>query len=299
MNGKAQVIKVRRKTRITFGDRVFGVVNGSLLVLLLLLILLPLVHMLAVSVSDSNMVLRGEISFIPHGINFKCYEALLGGSEIPHAYYNTIRYTVFGVLINVAMTALCAYPLSRPNFFGRKFWNFFVVFTMLFNVGIVANFMVVFQLGIKNTIWAILLPSAINVYYMVIMRTFFQNIPEEIYQSAYVDGANDLRIFAQIILPISSPVIATMFLFYAVAHWNAYMPALLYLDHKDLYPVQLILRNIVISGTVSDNATTDTAFMTQGIKYAAIFVTIAPILCVYPFVQKYFTKGIMVGSLKG
>lgn len=287
------------KVRLSLGDRVFGLVNGFFLVVLLLLILLPLVHMLAVSVSDANLVLRGEITFIPSGINFKCYEALLGGSEIPRAYYNTIRYTFFGVLIDVAMTALCAYPLSRPNFYGRKFFNFFVVFTMLFNVGIVANFMIVFQLGIKNTVWAILLPTAINVYYMVIMRTFFQNIPEELYQSAYVDGASDLRIFAQIILPISSPVIATMFLFYAVSHWNAYMPALLYLDHKELYPVQLILRNIVISGTVSDNATTDTAFMTQGIKYAAIFVTIAPILCVYPFVQKYFTKGIMVGSLKG
>lgn len=287
------------KVRLSLGDRIFGLVNGFFLVVLLLLILLPLVHMLAVSVSDANLVLRGEITFIPSGINFKCYEALLGGSEIPRAYYNTIRYTFFGVLIDVAMTALCAYPLSRPNFYGRKFFNFFVVFTMLFNVGIVANFMIVFQLGLKNTIWAILLPTAINVYYMVIMRTFFQNIPEEIYQSAYVDGASDLRIFGQIILPISSPVIATMFLFYAVSHWNAYMPALLYLDHKDLYPVQLILRNIVISGTVSDNATTDTAFMTQGIKYAAIFVTIAPILCVYPFVQKYFTKGIMVGSLKG
>lgn len=287
------------KVRLSLGDRIFGLVNGFFLVVLLLLILLPLVHMLAVSVSDANLVLRGEITFIPSGINFKCYEALLGGSEIPRAYYNTIRYTFFGVLIDVAMTALCAYPLSRPNFYGRKFFNFFVVFTMLFNVGIVANFMIVFQLGLKNTIWAILLPTAINVYYMVIMRTFFQNIPEELYQSAYVDGASDLRIFGQIILPISSPVIATMFLFYAVSHWNAYMPALLYLDHKDLYPVQLILRNIVISGTVSDNATTDTAFMTQGIKYAAIFVTIAPILCVYPFVQKYFTKGIMVGSLKG
>lgn len=287
------------KVRLSLGDRIFGLVNGFFLVVLLLLILLPLVHMLAVSVSDANLVLRGEITFIPSGINFKCYEALLGGSEIPRAYYNTIRYTFFGVLIDVAMTALCAYPLSRPNFYGRKFFNFFVVFTMLFNVGIVANFMIVFQLGLKNTIWAILLPTAINVYYMVIMRTFFQNIPEELYQSAYVDGASDLRIFGQIILPISSPVIATMFLFYAVSHWNAYMPALLYLDHKELYPVQLILRNIVISGTVSDNATTDTAFMTQGIKYAAIFVTIAPILCVYPFVQKYFTKGIMVGSLKG
>ena len=144
-----------------------------------------------------------------------------------------------------------------------------------------------------------MLPGAINVYYMVIMRTFFQGIPEELHQSAYVDGANDLRVFLQIILPISSPVIATMFLFYAVGHWNSFMPALLYLDHKNMYPVQLILRNIVISGTVSDSATSDVAFMTQGVKYAAIFVTIVPILFVYPFVQKYFTKGIMVGSLKG
>lgn len=291
--------KKKRSVRLSAGDRIFGGVNAFLLFVFLLLILLPLVHMLVVSVSDPAKVLLGQISFIPHGFNLKCYQALLHGSEIPHAYLNTILYTVVGVLIDVGMTALCAYPLSRPGFYGRKIFNFLVVFTMLFNVGIVANFMVVYQLHLKNTIWAIVLPSAINVYYMVIMRTFFQNIPEEIYQSAYVDGANDLRIFLQIVLPISSPVIATMFLFYAVSHWNSYMPALLYLDRKELFPVQLILRNIVISGTVSDNAATDTAFMTQGIKYAAIFITIAPILCVYPFVQKYFTKGIMVGSLKG
>ena len=128
----------------------------------------------------------------------------------------------------------------------------------------------VYDLGLKNSIWAIVLPGAINVYYMVIMRTFFQGIPEELHQSAYVDGANDLRVFLQIILPISSPVIATMFLFYAVGHWNSFMPALLYLDHKNMYPVQLILRNIVISGTVSDSATSDVAFMTQGVKYAGI-----------------------------
>ena len=294
-----QIASKSKRPRLSFEDRCFGLVNGLLLLIYLLLIVLPLIHMLVVSISDPNMVLRGQITFIPHGVNFKCYSALLSGSEIPHAYYNTIRYTLIGVLINVGMTALCAYPLSRPNFYGRKIFNFIVVFTMLFNVGLVANFMVVYQLGIKNTIWAIVLPGAINVYYMVIMRTFFAGIPEEIYQSAYVDGASDLRIFFQIVLPISSPVIATMFLFYAVSHWNAYMPALLYLDKKDMYPVQLILRNIVITGTVSDNATSDVAFMTQGIKYAAIFVTIAPILCVYPFVQKYFTKGIMVGSLKG
>ncbi len=287
------------RVRESIGDRVFGTVNYALLTLFFILILFPLVHMLVVSVSDANLVLRGEITFIPRGINFRCYSALLNGSDIPNAYVNTLKYTITGVLIDVVMTALCAYPLSRPSFFGRKFFNFIVVFTMLFNVGLVANFMVVYDLGLKNSIWAIVLPGAINVYYMVIMRTFFQGIPEELHQSAYVDGANDLRVFLQIILPISSPVIATMFLFYAVGHWNSFMPALLYLDHKNMYPVQLILRNIVISGTVSDSATSDVAFMTQGVKYAAIFVTIVPILFVYPFVQKYFTKGIMVGSLKG
>lgn len=299
MNNASAVKSKKKKLRMSMGDRVFGGVNNLLLFVFVLLILLPMIHMLVVSISDPGLVLLGKISFIPKGINFQCYKALLSGRDIPMGYRNTLIHTVVGTLIDVTMTALCAYPLSRPNFYGRKYFNFMVVFTMLFNVGLVANFMVVFNLGLKNTLWAIVLPACINVYYMVIMRTFFADIPEELYQSAYVDGASDLRIFVQIILPISGPVIATMFLFYAVAHWNAFMSSLLYLDYKEMYPVQMILRNIVITGTTSDSATNDVAFMSQGIKYAAIFITIAPILCVYPFVQKYFTKGIMVGSLKG
>lgn len=286
------------KVRQARGDRLFGIINTVLLTLFCLFVLFPLVHMLAVSFSGGLYVLRGEVTFLPKGLTLDTYKALLSDNSIPLAYWNTIRYTVLGTCLAVFMTSLCAYPLSRSKFFGRKFFNFLVVFTMLFNVGMVANFMVVYSLGLKNTIYAILLPTAINVYNMVIMRTFFQNIPEELYESAYLDGANDMRTYLQIILPISKPVIASMVLFYAVGKWNEFMPALLYMDNKADFPMQLILRNIVLS-TQASSASADTALVSQGIKYAAIFITIGPILAVYPFLQKFFTKGIMIGSLKG
>ena len=290
--------KRRGRVRMSFGDRLFGIINTALLVLISAFVLFPLVHMLAVSVSEGNYVMRGEITFLPRGLNIGAYRALLSANSIPHAYLNTIIYTTCGTLLAVTMTSLCAYPLSRPKFFCRRFFNFLVVFTMLFNVGLIPNFLVVYRLGLKNKIWAILLPTAINVYNMVIMRTFFQGIPEELYESASLDGANDLVTFIRIILPISKPVVATMFLFYAVGKWNEFMPALLYLDNKADFPMQMILRNIVLSSQAT-SASADTALMSQGIKYAAIFITIAPILMVYPFVQKFFTKGIMIGSLKG
>ena len=287
-----------RKVRQSAGDRAFGIFNTLLLIVFCLFILFPLIHMLAVSFSSGMYVLRGEVLFLPKGLTLDTYRSLLSDNSIPHAYWNTIRYTVLGTLLAVFMTSLCAYPLSRPKFFGRNFFNFLVVFTMLFNVGMVANFMVVYSLGLKNTIYAILFPTAINVYNMVIMRTFFQNIPEELYESANLDGANDLRTYLQIILPISKPVIASMVLFYAVGKWNEFMPALLYMDNKVDFPMQLILRNIVLSSQAS-SASADTQLVSQGIKYAAIFITIAPILAVYPFLQRFFTKGIMIGSLKG
>ncbi len=285
-------------------DRIFGAVNALLLFVVCLAVLYPIYYMLIVSVSDGMAVMRGEVYLLPVKLNFKAYQTLLSDPNVPNAYLNTLKYTFFGTLINVTMTALCAYPLSRPNFYGRRVFSFLVIFTMLFDVGMIANFMVVFSLGLKNTMWAMVLPPAINVWYMVIMRTFFQQIPDELHQSAYVDGANDLRIFYSLILPLSAPVLSTMLLFYAVWHWNAFMPALLYMDNRVDYPMQLILRNIVISGDMASmegnmNTAHDVAVMEKNIKYAAIFITIAPVLLLYPFVQKYFTKGIMVGSLKG
>ena len=198
------------------------------------------------------------------------------------------------------MTALCAYPLSRRKLYGRGFFTMLIVFTMFFDAGIISNFMVVLSLGIKNTIWAILLPPAINVWYMIIMRTFFQGIPEELHESAYIDGANDLVIFARIILPLSKAVLATMVVFYAVWHWNSFFPELVYLDDRMLYPMQLILRNMLLeSDAGSATVSSDVAVMGRNIKYAAVFITVLPILVVYPFAQKYFVKGVMVGSVKG
>lgn len=290
--------------RLSTGDKAFGMLNGLLLLGVCFIILYPIYYMFIVSISDGMAVMRGEVNWLPVKANLKAYQTLLSDPNVPNSYLNTLKYTFFGTIVNVVMTALCAYPLSRPGFFGRKLFTFLVVFTMLFDVGMIANFMVVFSLKLKNTIWAIILPPAVNVWYMIIMRTFFQDIPDELHQSAYVDGANDLRIFAEIILPLSKPVLSTMLLFYAVWHWNSFMPALLYMDNRVDYPMQMILRNIVISGDMASmegnmNTAHDVAVMEKNIRYAAIFITIVPILMLYPFVQKYFTKGIMVGSLKG
>lgn len=257
--------------------------------------------MFIVSISDGFSVLRGEVTLYPIGINLDAYKTILSDEYIPRSYLNTIIYTVLGTLISVVMTALCAYPLSRRNCYGRGAMAMFVVFTMFFDAGMVSNLMVVNSLKIGNTLWAIVLPGAINVWYMVIMRTFFDSIPVEIFESAYIDGANELTIFVRMVLPLSKSIIATMILFYAVGQWNSFFPALIYLNDRELFPMQLVLRNIVLGSDSagSQSISTDTAVMGQNIKYAVIFITVLPILIVYPFAQKYFVKGIMVGSVKG
>ena len=287
--------------RETFADKSFSVVRTIILILCCLLVLYPIYYMFIVSISDGYAVLRGEVTILPNGFSLEAYSALLADDDVPRAYLNTVIYTVVGTLVAVIMTALCAYPLSRKSCYGRGVMAMFVIFTMFFDAGMVSNLMVVVNLHLKNTIWAIVLPGAINVWYMVIMRTFFETIPTELYESAYIDGANELTIFVRIVAPLSKSIFATMILFYAVGHWNSFMPALIYLDDSNLFPMQLILRNIVLGATVSGNTTVsaDTATLGQNIKYAAIFVTVLPILVVYPFAQKYFVKGIMVGSVKG
>ena len=287
-------------TRETRGDRAFTAGVYVVLAVLCLIVIYPLYYMLIVSVSDGYAVIRGEVSLLPKGVNFGAYSYVLGDRYIPRSYLNTVIYTVFGTLINVVMTALCAYPLSRKKLFGRGFFTMMIVFTMFFDAGIISNFMVVLSLGIKNTIWAILLPPAINVWYMIIMRTFFSDIPEELHESATIDGANDLTVFLRIILPLSKAVLATMVVFYAVWHWNSFFPALVYLDDRMLYPMQLILRNMLLeSDAGSATVSSDLAVMGRNIKYAAVFITVLPILVVYPFAQNYFDKGVMVGSVKG
>ncbi|MEF2246036.1 MULTISPECIES: carbohydrate ABC transporter permease [unclassified Paenibacillus] len=287
-------------------EKVNSCIIAALLILLCLVILYPLYYMLIVSFSDGNAVMRGEVGLFPIGFNLKAYSFILQDPYIITAYANTIKYTLIGTTICVGMSALCAYPLSRTRFYGRTIFTMIILFTMFFEGGIIPNYILIHELGLINTIWAIVLPPAISVWYMIIMRTFFQQIPNEIHESGYVDGANDIQIFWKIILPLSLPVLATMTLFYAVWHWNSFFPALLYLNEKVKYPMQIVMRNIVIQGDMAGMEAASTESSAGGLnltglnlKYAIIYVTITPILAAYPFIQKYFVKGMMVGSLKG
>ena len=288
------------------GSVLFDLFNYSLLIILCLAILYPLYYMLIISVSDGHAVIRGDVKWFPIGASLAAYKVILQDPSIVTSYKNTLIYTITGTFINVSATALCAYPLSRNKFYGRTVFTGFIIFTMFFEGGIIPNYIVVDGLGLLNTLWAIVLPPAINVWYMIIMRTFFQQIPGELHESGYMDGANDLQIFWKIVLPLSVPVLATMILFYSVWHWNSFFPALLYLNENAKYPVQIIMRNMVIQGDISQTQSAVAESSAAGanitglnIKYAVIFITILPILVVYPFIQKYFVKGMMVGSLKG
>lgn len=291
--------------RKTIGDVIFSIFNYLLLTICCLVVIYPIYYMFISSISDGYAVLRGEVNLLPVGINFSAYKAVFASPDIPRSYLNTVVYTVVGTLINVTMTAMCAYPLSRKRFYGRNVFSFMIIFTMFFDAGMISNFMVVNSLHLNNSIWAIVLPGAINAWNMIIMRSFFQQIPEELYESAHLDGASDFTIFIRIVLPLSIPIIMTMILFYAVGHWNSWFNALIYLDDKVKYPVQLIMRNIVLSGETSAlssggaSVAGDLGIIATNIKYAVVFVTMLPILLVYPFIQKYFVKGILVGAIKG
>lgn len=292
---------MRRK--IKKSELLFDAINYALMLAVTFVIIYPLYYMLIVSLSDGISVMRGDVKYFPVNFNIETYTHILDDPSILQAYFNTILYTSTGTFIALVMTALCAYPLSRPNFYGKSLYIRVVVFTMFFQGGIIPSYIVVNGLGLINTIWAIVLPPAIVVWYMIIMRTFFQQIPNELHESAFIDGANEITVFAKIVLPISTPVIATMTLFYAVWHWNSFFPALLYLNQKVKYPMQLIMRNIVVSGAMADqmeDVSASAIMITElNVKYAVIFVTITPILFAYPFIQRYFMKGMLVGSLKG
>ncbi|MFD0959055.1 carbohydrate ABC transporter permease [Paenibacillus chungangensis] len=283
--------------------RIFDICNVLLMLFLILITLYPLYYMGIVSISAGDAVSRGEVYFLPKDITLQAYDVILADPSILRSYANTLMYTAGGVAINLIMTALCAYPLSRGYMYGRSLISLFVVLTMFFDSGLIPRYMVVHSLGLVNSVWAILIPTAINVFNMILMRTFFQNIPDSLHESATVDGAGEFRTLIRIVLPLSLPVMATMFLFYAVAHWNSFFPALIYLNEKALYPLQIILRNIVIQGDMAAQTTTtgaeELAVMSLNIKYATVYVAILPIICLYPFVQKYFVQGAMLGSVKG
>lgn len=296
----------------TRGDKIFLGFVYFFLLLALVIVLYPLIYIVSASISNPHMVNSGEMWFLPKGITLEGYKTLLGNNSIWRGYANTIYYTVLGTSINLLVTLPCAYALSRDDFYGRKAFTNFMIVTMFLSGGLIPSYLLIRSLGMLNTVWALVIPGAVSVYNVVVTRTFFQStIPKEMEEAAIVDGCSDFRLFLQIVLPLSTPIIAVMALFYGVGHWNSFFSALIYLSDKSMYPLQMVLREILIlqdmsSNTVGSNVTAEVANMLYSkqqlavvIKYGVMIVSSLPVIIIYPFLQKYFVKGMMVGSIKG
>ena len=284
--------------------KVFVVCNSIFLFLMMIITLYPLWLQFITSISHGLEVMKGGVTLLPRSPTLETYKTIVRG-ELFMYMKNTIVYTVVGTVINLVMSCLCAYPLARKTFSGRKFFTMLVTFTMFFSGGMIPLYLTVKQFGMMDTIWALVLPGAISTYNMIVIRTAFQSIPDSLIESAQLDGANDLIILWKIVVPLSKATLATMLLFYAVTHWNSYFDAMLYINKKEMYPLQIMLRNMLIGGLFNEEtaiagANADSFAVTDAtLRSAAIIVTTLPILVVYPFVQRYFVKGVMIGGVKG
>ena len=290
----------------SWADRTFSVVNTLLLIFALLIVALPILYVIAQSLSSPQEVIAGRVLFWPRRITLIAYKEIFRSKMLLSGYKNSILYTFTGTVVNVVMTVMCAYPLSRKDFVGRKQIMWLFVFTMIFSAPLIPSFINVRNLGMLNSIWAIIIPGAISAYNMVIARTFFMsNIPDEMIEAADLDGASDMQILIRLVLPLSKAVIAVLVLFYAVGHWNSYFDAFIYLSSEDKLPLQVILRNILANAKMIEemaDATVEQSermSLVEVLKYAVIVFGSLPVLILYPFVQKYFVKGIMIGSVKG
>lgn len=290
-------------------DRVFVVVNKIFLAVILLLVLYPLVYIVSASISDPVAVNSGRMWLLPVDVTFEGFSRVFQNPEIWLGYRNTAFYTVFGTLINLAVTLPAAYALSRRDLVGRNVFMGLYLFTMFFNGGLIPTYLLVRDLGMVNTVWAMLLPNAASVWLIIVARTFFQStIPGELREAAAMDGCSNFRFFWSIVLPLSRSIIAVLALFYAVGHWNQYFNALIYLSDRELFPLQLFLREILVQQQMdasmmmsggSMEALAQQARIADIVKYAVMIVSALPLLIAYPLVQRFFVKGVMIGSVKG
>ncbi|HBU82384.1 MULTISPECIES: carbohydrate ABC transporter permease [Paenibacillus] len=285
-------------------DRIFTILNYTFLILLVIVTLYPLLYVLFASLSDSAQLLANKgLLWKPVGFSLEAYKSVLANPGIATGFRNTLFILVFGVIVNLFMTALGAYVLSRKNVMWNKVFMFFIVFTMFFGGGLIPLYLVVKGVGLLDTLWSTILPFAISTFNLIIMRTSFMGIPDSLEESAKIDGANHFTILFRIIIPLSMPVIAVMILYYAVDKWNGWFYASVFIKSRELFPLQLVLREILIANStesMSAGASAGDRFQIgETIKYATIMVATIPILCIYPFLQRFFVKGVMVGSLKG
>ena len=290
------------RERFTLGD----VIIYTLLALLSFTIVFAFMHLLSISLSSNAVATKGGLIFVPREVTFDNYSRVFKNRYIWIGYKNTLFRTVVGTSVQLVFTALGAYVLSKKYFPHRSFWTLLIVFTMFFSGGLIPTFLLVKNLGLTNTYASMILPGLVSAYNLTIMRNFFQSLPEELEESCMIDGAGRMRIFWQFILPLSTPILATVALWLAVGHWNAWFDVLIYISDTDKRTLQVVLRNIIITGTkeldlgtASSSVNDEPQVSSEGLKAASIYVATIPILCVYPFLQKYFVKGIMVGSLKG
>ncbi|WP_409343062.1 carbohydrate ABC transporter permease [Paenibacillus sp. MBLB4367] len=277
----------------------FSVLNSMIMLAVIAATLYPFVYMAAVSLSDNIHVMKNDVMLWPKGLNVETYKAVFRNGDIWTAYRNTIVYTALGTCLSLLVTSMGAYALSRKDMSLHKTFTFLVVFTMFFGGGMIPTFLVVKSLHLMDTIWAMLLPGAVSSWNLIMMRTFFSGIPKELEESGRMDGLTDIGIFFRIAVPLSQAAFATIGLFYAVGIWNNFMLPLMYLRNPDLFPLQVILRNIVLAGSASDLSNADNLVMEDSLKFATIMVSTLPILLVYPFLQKYFVKGALIGAVKG
>ena len=284
--------------RVSASRRVFEVANVIILLAISFVMLYPVVYVIAASFSEETAILRGDVVFVPVGAHVKAYQKVFQYPLLWRSYGNTLLYTVLGTAINLVLTILGAWSLSQKKMVGRRFFTLMCTFTMFFNGGMIPTFLVIRELRLLNTIWAIILPGAVSTYNMILMRTFFMQIPQSLVEAAELDGCKDFGILVRIVLPLSLASLMTIGMFYAVAHWNSYFTAVLYLSKPELYPLQIILRQVVLMNEIVENASSTENVMAEGIKYATIVVAMLPMLCIYPFVQRYFVKGVLVGSVK-
>ncbi|MEU8819768.1 carbohydrate ABC transporter permease [Actinoplanes sp. NPDC048796] len=294
------------KVREPFSDRIFLIVVTLMLVVLLALVLLPLIYIVASSFSSPEAVNAGRVSLWPVEFSLEAYRSALNNSEVLQGYYNSLIYAVAGTIISVTLTVAIAYPLSRKNFYGRNVIMTLLIFTMLFSGGLIPTYMVVHDLGMLDTRWALLIPNAIGVWQVIIARTFFANtIPDELYEASQLDGAGGLRTLWSVVLPLSKPLLAVLALMYTIYQWNTYFDALVYLKDPDLFPLQIVLRNILILNTPGRAGSVDLAQsmhqmqLANVLRYALIVISSLPVLIIYPFVARFFTKGVLVGAVKG
>lgn len=299
---KQKTLKKGAKVKESWQYRVFQVFNVIIMLLVCAATLYPFLYLVAQSFSSEAAIIKGEVSLLPVDFNLVTYKSVLSKGDFLNYYKNTILYAVFGTVLSVFFSAMLAYPMSKPNLKLNKFFVPFVIFTMYFGGGMIPNYILMTSLGLRNTIFAFILPGLIGTYYVLLMKSFFAGLPHELEEAGEIDGLSKYGVFFRIVLPISKPIISTMVLFYMAGYWSNWFNAFLYLEDRSKWPVAYYLRQIIIGASTSADpgaASQETMQIAANIKSCSMVLMAVPIICVYPFIQKYFVQGMMLGGVKG